>query len=246
MLKHFLYILLIVGGTVMSNGEENIPAVVPTQRNDWSNGLCSRLTERAKQGKVKIMFLGDSIIQCWSFSKNNRFPGGLEVWEKELAPLGAVNFGVAGDKTENVLWRITAGKQLEKAYPEIIVLEVGTNNFHRKGSPDTPEMIAAGVNSILTAIEKISPDSKVLLWGLFPRDFKVDSHFRKTIPEVNGLLSKLADGKKVFFADPSSIFLSPDGSISQELLRDGLHPSPEGYRRWAAEMLPLLRQMPEK
>src|SRR5262249_12834714 len=45
--------------------------------------------ERAKQGNVEVVFLGDSITKGWEGD-------GAEVWKKEIAPLKAVNFGING------------------------------------------------------------------------------------------------------------------------------------------------------
>ncbi len=43
------------------------------------------------------MFLGDSITDRWRSA-------GKEIWAERYAPKNAVNFGIGGDRTENVLW----------------------------------------------------------------------------------------------------------------------------------------------
>src|SRR5262249_23440062 len=59
---------------------------------------------RAKKGDVDVLFLGDSITQGWeNFGK--------KAWAEHFEPLKAANFGIGGDRTEHVLWRITEGKE---------------------------------------------------------------------------------------------------------------------------------------
>src|SRR6187402_3337273 len=57
---------------------------------------------RIKQGPVGLLFLGDSITDGW--------PGrSKETWTK-FAPYQPANFGIGGERTEDVLWRITNGE----------------------------------------------------------------------------------------------------------------------------------------
>lgn len=41
------------------------------------------------------------------------------------------NFGIGGDKTQHVLWRITEGKELDGIEPKVVALMIGTNNCPR-------------------------------------------------------------------------------------------------------------------
>jgi len=74
----------------------------------------------SKEGKAPLVFLGDSITQGWSGK-------GKAAWEKAWAPLGAANFGIGGDRTEHVLWRLDNGN-FDGLKPKLIVLMIGTNN----------------------------------------------------------------------------------------------------------------------
>ena len=57
---------------------------------------------------------------------------------------------------------------------------------------------------------------------------------------ANAIISKLHDGKQVFFLDIGDRFIEPDKTISKEKLKDGLHPSEKGYRIWVDAMKPYL------
>src|SRR5580658_3435240 len=56
----------------------------------------------SKKGEAQLVFLGDSITNNWE-------KAGKEVWDKYWGPLNAANFGIGGDRTEHVLWRLDHG-----------------------------------------------------------------------------------------------------------------------------------------
>src|SRR5687767_5743695 len=72
--------------------------------------------ERARKGDVELLFLGDSITQGW---RNN----GKEVWNDAFGQYKTANFGIGGDRTQHVLWRITNG-ELDGIKPKVVVLMI--------------------------------------------------------------------------------------------------------------------------
>jgi N-acetylglucosamine-6-sulfatase len=88
------------------------------------------------------------------------------------------------------------------------------------------------------------PAATVIVHGVFPCDASPQAEVRGRVAAVNARLRAL-DGRdgKVRFRDCGAVFLEPDGSISPAVMPDGLHLSPEGYRRWAAELAPLVREL---
>src|SRR5216684_6727264 len=120
--------------------------------------------ELARKGGIEVLFLGDSITDGW------RGPAGQESWKKHFEPLHAANFGIGGDRTQHVLWRLQNG-ELEGIHPKLAVLMIGTNNSN--GKDNTAEEIADGITAIVKEIQKRSPSTKVLLLGIFPRGQKV-------------------------------------------------------------------------
>lgn len=187
--------------------------------------------KRAREGKIDLIFLGDSITEGW---------GQNAVWEKHYAPLNAANFGIGGDTTQNVLWRILHG-EIEGITPKVVVLMIGTNNFGLHGDP--PDAVARGILTIVQTLRKKLPTSKVLLLGIFPRDEKPNTDFRRRIRKVNDQIAALDDRKNVRYLDLGPKFLSPDGTLRREISPDFLHLSEKGYETWAEAMNPLLREM---
>lgn len=195
--------------------------------------LHERFVEQAKKGDVDLLFLGDSITQGWG---NN----GKAAWARHYANRKAANFGIGGDRTQHVLWRIENGELEPPIKPKVIVLMIGTNN----SASDPGDKIAAGVERIVkTAREKTG--AKVLLLAIFPRGetaIKAATQ-RSVIAIANERIAKLDDGKNVRFLDPSNKLQNPDGTISREIMYDYLHLTPQGYEIWADAMEPLLKDM---
>ncbi len=196
--------------------------------------------DRAKEGPIDLLFLGDSITYQWSRHS--------EIWEEYYAQYAPANFGIAGDATQQVLWRIENG-ELYRIQPRVVVLLIGTNNT---GSYTADEILAANTKIVERIHEKL-PDTKVLLLAIFPRGPR--SFDKNGIPrddgitrmavinEVNRGLAKLDNGDSVRFLDIGSVFTGPDGKIPEELMYDQLHLTNQGYRRWAEAMNPLLTEM---
>jgi lysophospholipase L1-like esterase len=176
----------------------------------------------AKQGDIDVLFLGDSITDWWRTT-------GKEVWDKNFGAMKAANFGIAGDTTGNVLWRLQNGEG-EGFSPKVILLLIGVNNI---GHGNTNNEIVAGVTAIVSELRQRFPSAKILLQGIFPCGDK-DSAPRMRVAQINPQLAKLANDKNIFFMDFGAKFLEPDGTLSPEIMPDKLHPTAKGYEIWAA------------
>ncbi len=184
---------------------------------------------------MKVMFLGDSITMYWQ--KTLKIENGQKVWDKYYRDLPAGNYGISGDKTENVLWRLTEGGDLTGVKTPMIVLLVGINNLYQG---DSPENTAEGIKTIVNLLRRRLPLSKIMLLGIFPSRQSPTDPIREKIKIVNLIIKKLADDGNVNFLDIGRVFLEDDGSISREILRDYIHLSAKGYACWAEAMNPHL------
>jgi beta-glucosidase len=153
--------------------------------------------------------------------------GGKAVFEKHFGSMKVANFGIAGDTTQGVLWRLQHGEG-EGYKPKAIMLMIGTNNTGRNSPPE----IAMGVADVVFELRKDFPEAKILLLAVFPRSSPT-SRVRGQIDEINKMISTLHDNQHVFYMDIGSKFLAPDGSIPQDIMSDGLHPTSKGYEIWA-------------
>ena len=232
-------IFVFVAAVGFADDKKN-PCITPVERKD--KGAVARhqaFVDRAKKGDVDALFLGDSITQGWE--------GAKKTWEAKFGPMKPANFGIGGDRTEHVLWRITEGKELEGISPKVTVLMIGTNN---SGS-NSPEQIAEGVGAIVSTLRQ--KNIKVLLLGVFPRaslpkeqkDLKVApaANLNTKIREINDIIKKMDDGKNIVYMDIGQKFLTDDGGLSKEIMPDLLHLSPKGYEIWADAITPKLEEM---
>jgi len=217
-----LFAAVALGISTLSAQEAARPSTTdPQPRNPWIDQHESHV-KKAKAGNIDVVFFGDSITAGWGSAK--------EIWQERFEPLKPANFGIGGDRTENVLWRIQNGA-LEGYKPKVAVVLIGINNL--TGQRNNPTEVAAGITAIVEEIKKRSPETKILLLGVFPRNEKPDSPARKDIAQVNEIIAKLDDGKTVYFMDIGKQFLEPDGSITRETMPDFLHLTPKGYQIWA-------------
>jgi lysophospholipase L1-like esterase len=186
--------------------------------------------ERAKQGDIDVLFLGDSITDNW-----RRADKGLPVWEREYGQLKAVNFGISGDRTQHVLWRLRHG-EAEGYQPKVVVLMIGTNNtgFDRDKvtARNTPAETIEGVTAVVGELRTRFPAAKILLQAIFPRGEPGELN-RVQIAEINPAIAKLHDGTHVHFIDFGAKFLDADGRLPADIMADKLHPDLKGYEIWA-------------
>mgnify|MGYP002640175882 CR=1 FL=1 len=227
--------------------KENVAPPVSVQpetlKESWAVGWWmprhEEVVKRVAKGNVDLLMIGDSITHWWQkFGKQRR--GAQMVWDEYYGGRNAVNLGFAGDRTENVLWRLQNG-EVAGISPKLAVLMIGTNNAgHRK---EDPQLTALGIQAILSELRTRLPTTKILLLAIFPRGANEDDEFRKLNTRTNALIGKFADDKTVFFLDVNSRFLVENGNLNKRIMPDLLHPNEQGYRIWAEAMEPTIKKL---
>lgn len=190
-----------------------------------------KFVARAKQGDVDLLWLGDSITDNWNRNKATY---------RTLYPnIKAANFGIGGDGTQNLLWRLENG-ELDGIQPKVAIVLIGANNVQWHAS----EQIAAAIERIVKTIRTQCPKAKVLLMGILPRaDVPASSPAHQRTREVNAIIRKLDDGRNVRYLDIGSKLTHADGTIVDDAFADKVHLSPKGFTLWAESMQPLLDEM---
>ncbi len=210
-----------------------LPAsVVPVPRN--VGGWLERHEEnskRASDGGVGLLFLGDSITEAMTYNR--------DLMDKYFSSYKPDAFGISGDETQHLLWRVRDG-ELNGLSPQVIVMLIGTNNLSLSDEDDT---ISSGVQRILMELEKRFPESKIILLGILPRAHNAQNHVRERIIFVNTNLKQLADNKRVFYIDIGDKLLDSDGTLSTDTMPDFLHPSPAGYEKMFTAIKPLVDKL---
>ncbi|MCX6851719.1 MAG: platelet-activating factor acetylhydrolase IB subunit [Verrucomicrobia bacterium] len=225
---------LCVAATSFAETAKNL-AIDPKPRDSGWMKRHESFNAISKKGEAQLVFLGDSITQGWEGN-------GKGVWAKTWAPLKAANFGIGGDRTEHVIWRLQNGN-FDGIKPKLVVLMIGTNNTGHQGRPaaehggvayaSSAEQTAEGVKMILDILGKKLPEAKVLVLGIFPRGATKEDAMRKQNVATNNLISGFADNKSIFYMDIGNTFLQPDGTLPKEIMPDLLHLSAQGYQMWS-------------
>jgi len=245
--------MALAGGSVMA-AEPTSPAAaaannalvpVPKLENDaydWYARHAAVLAAK-KDFDPEIVMIGDSITHFWGgdHPKEN-LQRGPKAWKNLFEARRVLNLGFGWDRTQNVLWRLDH-EEFDGLKPRYVVINIGTNNLTGTANAreNTPAEIAAGVAAICQRIHTKSPNSKIILMGVFPRSAEANNPFRPKIIALNALLASYAKTQDITFLDIRAQLLQPDGSLSTEIMNDGVHPTEKGYTIWAEALRPLLK-----
>jgi lysophospholipase L1-like esterase len=196
-----------------------------------------------KKGNVDLLFMGDSITDAWGGEGHGARAAGTKIFTEEFGPMKAANFGIGGDRTQHVLWRIQNG-ELDGISPKVVMLMIGTNN----AGSNSAEEIAEGITAIVKEIHKRSPKTKVLLLAVFPRHTgrteAANQATTEKLNKVNAIIAKLDDGgKTVKYLDIGDKFKDKDGKLPRDIMPDQLHLSAKGYRIWADAVKPAIKEL---
>ena len=237
------------GGTNVITDDRSGPDVA-APRTDWAGGsyhyLMNEMSRAVRGQEFDFVVFGDSITMGWIYPETDKgWPGGREVWQRHFGKLKTANFGVSGDRTEHVLWRIVKAGQADGWTAKTIVLAVGINNNIqvRPGwtTNDTPAQAACGVKAIVGELLARHPESKIALIGLLPTPGG-DGRAYGWVRDCNAELAKLAGGR-VSFHDIGARFLAAPDEQLPGLFRDTLHPLPAGYEVYARALERILSDL---
>jgi lysophospholipase L1-like esterase len=263
MLALSLVVLLIPGGLAAKEGlpgaahsDSSAPpkqpqSVVPVPISEsWWTTMHETLVQQARSIHPDVAFFGDSITAYMNVDLLHKIIG-----------KGALNFGIPGDETQHLLWRMRNGElDFSPPVPRTFVVLIGTNNMTKWGTAPlapgekepkrisvvncTNEETFLGVQACVKELRARMPQSKILLLGILPRDGTPDATSRQRIKDINTLVKGLADNKHIWYADIGKSMLEPDGSISRQVMADFLHPTRfKGYTLMFTAIKPHLDSM---
>ncbi len=177
--------------------------------------------------ETRILFLGDSITAGYGIDKEKAYPElvNTALRKKGFSDIKIINAGISGSTSASAVSRL---KWYARVQPHILILALGGNDGLRGISVQS--MALNLEKSIQYALEK---GMKVILAGMqMPPNYGTSytTEFRK-------VFSDLAANYPVTFMP----FLLKDVGGQPELnLPDGIHPTPEGHRLIANNILPYI------
>lgn len=227
-LRIFVLLGLLVMTVPFARGLVRPPAAVAERRyeNDWEMKVEAQLAA-VREGDYDLVFIGDSLTEYWGHE-------GKQVWDHYYGDRNALNLGVGGDRTENVLWRIDNG-ELDRLSPKVAVLMIGTNNY----AVSEANEISDATLTILDRLEKIWPETEILVVGILPVDLRMNPH-RAKMDRVNERTERLLRRRDAHFLNINKNFMQWRHNVRPEYLVDWVHLTEAGYQVWAESMEPTL------
>lgn len=195
----------------------------------------SRLVDQVQRqdSPVDIVLIGDGLIQGWGGGWNGS--PWRKQWREFFPDYRALNLGLAGDRIENLLWRIEHGA-LDQLETKVVVVLAGAANVP---SATNARPLAEGLAQVVQAIRQRLPTAQVVLIKPLPgRDLGI----RPLHAHLETL--GLTQDTQVHLLDFADDLRNIDDSIKGlGFAPDGLHLDDVGYEIAATRMRTLLRRL---
>ncbi len=229
------------------------PCVVPQPSVEWRGAAAgwgggtwwqqheAILRLGAEHPDLELVFLGDSISQGLTGAGDRlTHPGGERAVDRALGARRAASFGLSGDRTEHLLWRIEHGA-FDAVDPRLVVLMIGVNNINTGG--DRGEDVAAGIAAVVHLLRAREPQAEILLLGCFPTK-EAGSWARRQTELVHERIAPLGGLGGVRYLDLRPLFLRADGRLDPRTMRaDGVHITAAGQEAWLAAIAPVVAEV---
>jgi lysophospholipase L1-like esterase len=162
---------------------------------------------------MNILFLGHSLIEFFD-------------WQRKFPEHQVANLGVAGESVEGLLARID-GVCAKHPTADVIFLMTGLNNIAMEDYD-----FLGSYASILEKLQTAYPAARIYLLSILP--VRVEFIANMLIQQINLHLRDLAAETGAEYIDLYPLFIDPEDHPAENCFTaDGVHLSPEGYRRWA-------------
>ena len=194
---------------------------------------CQADLDAFKDKPCNVIFIGGTAASGWRGA-------GHAIWQKYYEPRQALNFSVAGDTIQNVLWRLN-NMELSNLHPKVAVILIGASN-----TGNTAHEIADGIKAVIANTQAVFSNVKILLVSIVPNGRDHD----KMLP-VNSIIRNYADDSSIFFINlvprmPLTAITNADGTTGMGYMgigADGVMPNATGYQIWADAMEPVMTKL---
>ncbi len=220
---------LLFGATV-DNNTPTSPVIPIYNDRHWVPARYAKVKQNMANLPCDVLFIGDSITEQWEVV-------GKKVWDEKFVPLKAVNFGVSGDRTEHILWRMEDTKLATTTPPKVCVLMVWTNNIGMWEGKQTPKETVEGIKKIVTTLLDKFPDTHVIILETTPYGPQPQGKLRILGEKVNAEIRKLKL-PNTNIVNYNKYFLNPDKPFRPGLFKDDVHLTEQGYQVWSEHLLP--------
>eukprot|EP00208_Stichococcus_sp_RCC1054_P005884 CAMPEP_0206144262 /NCGR_PEP_ID=MMETSP1473-20131121/23537_1 /ASSEMBLY_ACC=CAM_ASM_001109 /TAXON_ID=1461547 /ORGANISM="Stichococcus sp, Strain RCC1054" /LENGTH=435 /DNA_ID=CAMNT_0053540033 /DNA_START=219 /DNA_END=1526 /DNA_ORIENTATION=- len=130
---------------------------------------------------LQVVWYGDDLVESWRGSSAGgpcpACDGVPSMWGKHFGSLyRAQAYGIAGEQTANLLWRLRKGGHAKRHSPAVTVLHAGASDLDaayavagKVGTRRAAPGIAARIESIVKLLHGKRPSGRIIILGLLPR-----------------------------------------------------------------------------
>ncbi len=169
-------------------------------------------------GENRVVFMGDSITDCWGRQYSTFFPG---------KPY--VNRGISGQTTPQMLIRFRPDVIALK--PKAVVILAGTNDIAGNTGPMTLEAVEDNLTSMAELAR--ANNIRVVLASLLPVCDYIKPQTERRAPAkiiaLNAWMKDYASKNGLVYLDYYAAMIDDAQMFRKELTYDGLHPNAAGY-----------------
>eukprot|EP00511_Aplanochytrium_stocchinoi_P010496 CAMPEP_0204864364 /NCGR_PEP_ID=MMETSP1348-20121228/4011_1 /ASSEMBLY_ACC=CAM_ASM_000700 /TAXON_ID=215587 /ORGANISM="Aplanochytrium stocchinoi, Strain GSBS06" /LENGTH=359 /DNA_ID=CAMNT_0052014981 /DNA_START=37 /DNA_END=1116 /DNA_ORIENTATION=- len=204
----------------------------------WDKLHNTFIAEIQESESIDLLMLGDSVTESFRETRMgqglDQLIGGKEVFDRGFQKFDKkLAFGITGDESHQLLWRIINGEIPEEGVViKNVLVYIGINSVYRKGSPMD---ILAGILQVIKVLESMPAIENVYVLPLLPGTASV----YKTIKKINnGLKSakflrtttRVIDCGWDVFRDQTRV-----GTVTaiKSLMPDQVHPNTAGLLHWS-------------
>ncbi|CAL5224691.1 g7416 [Coccomyxa viridis] len=269
------YVLLLANG----NADFGVPAPKPAQA-PWPQprqsvpgwlslhmSYVDRLADSSASQHYDVMMYGDTLVEAWRGTilgePSLRVQGCSEIFHSHFGhKYSTAVYGIAGDATANLMWRLQNGELRKGLKAGVVVLHIGSSDLTYASFQGDAHIDAAwNSTAIRTAriaeyVAGMIPSATVLVVGLLPRGdvtlhptpdaFKLPSKFTGAINRINSHVQGYVEAHskgRIKFVDCRSFFLSESEDIDEELMPDSAYPNASGMEQLAQCMQPAIQDI---
>lgn len=187
------------------------------RNSDWAQFGRYEKANAELKGKVKAVFMGNSITDGWAYMRPDFF-----------SKNGYVGRGIGGQTSSEMLVRFRA--DVIDLHPKVVIILAGTNDVAGNNGLITMEHTMQNIQSMceLAKANKIVP----ILCSVTPsRGFVWAPNFDpgENIAKLNSMIQEYAMKNKITYVDYFSALADENGRMAPGLSNDDCHPTVAGY-----------------
>lgn len=209
-------------------------AIYAQEQKDWAN------IKRYEAANVKVgpfannangvIYMGDSITDGWIKSSP-------DFWEGKPY----LDRGIGGQTTTQMLVRFR--QDVINLNPKVVVILAGINDIAQNNGPITTEEIFGNIKSM--AILAREAGIKVVLCSVLPANkfpWRPSINPVEKVATLNSYIKDYAKKEKIVYVDYFSKMADEHQGLPSNLAKDGIHPTPDGYKIMEALVEPAVKE----